>query len=470
MPPNILLIMADEHAPQFSGPYGHPMVRTPNMNRLAESGVTFEAAYCNSPLCLPSRMSFMTGQYVHKIGAYDNAVSLPSDTVTWAHLLRSVGYDTVLSGKQHFVGCDQLHGFAAQMSRDLHAEMTHPIWDWDGLEPPPTEPWAQLASAGMGVTEEIRTDDAAEQAALNYLRDPARAHAPWALNVGFIAPHFPFVAPEPFWSMYAPERIDLPSIPGPLPGEHPAYQSMREHFGLAGGFPENQVRLAKVGYYALISYLDEKIGRLLSALKETGQADNTIVIYTADHGEMAGELGMWRKSTFREQSVRVPLLVSWPGTLPAGRRVHESVSLVDLAASMITISGADPVTMPVGDDLLPLAAGRAPEWKDEAFSEYLAHAVSGPTAMLRKGRYKFIYHHRQRPELFDMETDPEERNELIGAPEYASTLDRFRSELLTRWNPEQLDTAVRHNQRERLLIRSVTKHAVQSEEHNHMSE
>ncbi len=454
--PNLLIIMADEHAPQFSGPYGHPIVRTPHLDRLADAGVTFENAYCNSPLCVPSRMSFMTGRYVHQIGAYDNAVPLPSDTVTWAHLLRSVGYDTVLAGKQHFVGCDQRHGFRAQLARDLHAEMVHAIWDWDGNAGAPAGPWPHPGKAGPGTTEEIRTDDDVERAALAYLADPARHETPWALNVSFIAPHFPFVAPEPYWSMYPRDEVDLPDVIEPPAGEHPAYRQMREHFGLAGGFDEQQIRRARAGYYALISYLDDKIGRLLAALDATGQAGNTVVVFTADHGEMAGELALWRKSTFREPSVRVPLLVRWPGSLPEGRRVTESVTLVDLVASMVALSGADAGGSLAGDDLLPLAAGTDPNWKDEAFSEYLAHAVAGPAAMLRRGRYKYLYHHGQPPELFDLITDPGERNDLAGTSEHAHIADGLRQDLLSRWDPERLDALVRRSQRERLLIRSAT--------------
>ena len=188
--PNILLIMSDEHAPMFSGTYGHPLVQTPNMDRLAASGMTFNNAYCNSPLCMPSRMSFMTGRYIHHIGTWDNATPLASDAVTWAHLLRTVGYDVVLSGKQHFCGKDQLHGFRAQLARDLHAERSHGVIGWEKGTPPASRPWPGLQQAGPGTTEEIEVDDLVEAEALNYLRGAAHKKQPWALNVSFIAPHF----------------------------------------------------------------------------------------------------------------------------------------------------------------------------------------------------------------------------------------------------------------------------------------
>ena len=319
--PNLLIIMADEHAPQFSGAYGHPLVQTPHLDRLAAGGVLFENAYCNSPLCVPSRMSFMTGRHVHEIGTWDNASPLASDSPTWAHMLRAGGYDVVLAGKQHFVGPDQRHGFRARLARDLHAEHRHPIFDWADGTPAAANPWPSLAQAGPGVSPEIAIDDQVAAAALAYLRDPDRHQQPWALNVSFIAPHFPFVVPDRYWNRYPPEEIDLPVIPaGHLASQHPVYQRLRRMFGLTG-FSEELVRRGRAGYYGLITFLDDKIGQLLDTLAETRLADNTLVIYVSDHGEMAGEHGLWRKSNFYEHSSRIPLVLRWPGRLPAGRRI-----------------------------------------------------------------------------------------------------------------------------------------------------
>ena len=255
--PNILIIMSDEHAPMYSGPYGHPLVQTPHMDRLAEDGVTFTNAYCNSPLCMPSRMSFMTGQYIHKIGAWDNAAPLRPDAVTWAHNLRAVGYDVVLSGKQHFGGMDQLHGFRAQLARDLHAERQHGLTDWDNGTPPANRPWQGLAQARPGTTVEIEVDDLAEAEALTYLRDPARQEQPWALNVSFIAPHFPLIVPQRFWDLYPLDEIDLPNIPdGHLENQHPVYQRMRRMFGCVD-FPE-EARASWESRLLWIDYLSRR--------------------------------------------------------------------------------------------------------------------------------------------------------------------------------------------------------------------
>ena len=459
--------MADEHAPQFSGFGGHPLVKTPHLDRLVERGVLFENAYCNSPLCVPSRMSFMTGTYPHHNGAWDNTTALDTDAPTWAHLLRAAGYDAVLSGKQHFIGPDQLHGFRAQLARDLHAERTHGQADWsEGVRPAPRA-WPGLEQARPGTSEEIEVDDLVEQAALDYIHDPARRTQPWALNIGFIAPHFPLIVPQRYWDLYPLDQIDMPEAPAALGTQHPVFERMRVIFGLAD-YSDDLVRIGRQGYYALISYLDEKVGRLIAALEETGQLENTLVVYTSDHGEMNGEHGMWRKSNFYEHSVRVPLILSWPGSqpgdtpgtgsasgLPAGRLRH-NVSLVDVVATMLDAAGVAPVAPLDGRSLLPLARGEAgaeDAWDDTVFSEYLAHGVIHPVAMLRRGRYKLIYSLDDPPLLFDVEADPFERHDLSADPAYATVLDDLRARLFSDWNPVGIEQRVRQGQRERLTIR-----------------
>ncbi|HEU5317723.1 MAG TPA: choline-sulfatase [Chloroflexota bacterium] len=462
--PNILVIMSDEHAPQFSGFGGHPLVKTPYLDRLAAGGVLFRNAYCNSPLCVPSRMSFMTGRYPHHNGAYDNTTALSSDAVTWAHLLRAVGYDAALSGKQHFIGPDQLHGFQAQLAFDLHASNHHGVFDWEKGTPRAARPWPGVAQAGPGTTREIEVDDAVEEAALAYIKDPARKERPWALDVGFIAPHFPLVVPEKYWAMYRPEEMDLPVIPeGHLESQHPVFTRMRGMFGALDVFPDDRVRRARAAYYGLITYLDDKVGRLLAALEETGQLENTLVIYTSDHGEMNGEHGMWRKSCFYEQSVRVPLILSWPSGLRAARVVENNVSLVDVVATMVECAGArdvEAVGELDGESLLPLARGEDgadEEWDDEVFSEYLAHGVARPVAMLRRGRHKLIYSLDDPPILFDLEKDPGEFENVAGDPAYAAVREELTTALLSHWDPVALERWVRQGQKERILIRAATR-------------
>ena len=440
----------------FSETYGHPLVRTPNMNRLARSGTTFQNAYCNSPLCMPSRMSFMAGRYIHRIGTWDNATPLPTDCVTWAHLLRSVGYDVVLSGKQHFCGPDRLHGFRAQLARDLHGERRHPIHGWKTGIPIPKGSWKGVEEAGPGITEEIEVDDLAEENAIAYLRESERNARPWALNVGFIAPHFPLVVPQRFWNQYPLEAIDLPEMPeGHLESLHPVYRRMRKCFGMIE-FPEEALRRARAGYYGLITFLDEKIGRLVAVLEETGQLANTVIIHTSDHGEMNGEHGMFRKSNFFEQSARIPLQLSWPGHIPSNRRMEEVVSLVDVVATILDVADVEPLSPVDGDSLLPLIEGCTKHWKNEAFSEYTAHGVSGPMAMLRRGRYKLIYSLGDPVQLFDLHEDPGEFRDLGESSDSRDVVNDMTAQLLRRWDPGEVDRRVRLSQRERLLMEECT--------------
>jgi len=453
--PNFLIIMSDEHAPMYSRVYGHPLVKTPNMERLAEDGATFDAAYCNSPLCMPSRMSFMTGRFIHNIGTWDNVTPLRPDAVTWAHRLRSVGYDVVLSGKQHFSGSDQYHGFQQQLARDLHSERYHPIHLWDDGIVPADKAWQSVYEAGAGVTEEIEVDDLVQEQALAYLRDPARKDNPWALNVSFIAPHFPLIAPQRFWDMYPVDKMDLPEIPdGHLDNLHPVYQRIRNMFGFPQ-FPDDIVRQARAGYYALITYLDEKIGQLIDTLKETGQYDNTVIIHISDHGDMNGEHGMWRKSNFYEASSRVPLQVVWRDRITGGQRLPEVVSLVDVVATICDIAGDDSALPLDGESLLPLMTTGDPDWKDEAFSEYLAHGVDRPMAMLRRGRYKLNYSWNDPVELYDLQDDPNEFNDLADNPDYHAVITDMTRRLLSDWHPQQLDQQVRASQRRQRFIENI---------------
>ena len=217
------------------------------------------------------------------------------------------------------------------------------------------------------------------------------------------------------------------------------------------------MRRARAGYYGLITYLDEKIGRLLAVLEETGQRDNTLILHFSDHGEMNGEHGMWRKSSMYEASAKVPLQMVYPGQIPAGRHIGEVVSLVDLVATIVDIADA-PSTGPLdGDSLLGLLQGQDANWKDEAFSEYLAHGVARPTAMLRRGRYKLHYSLGDLPQLYDVEADPNEFDDLAGDPAHAAILADLQERLLSKWDPVAIEAQVRQSQQDRLLIEQATQ-------------
>ena len=486
--PNILLVMTDEHGAQFAGTYGHPFIATPAMERLAREGTTFDAAYCNNPLCVPSRLSFMTGRYTHRCGGWDNATPLGVDAVTWPYLLRAQGYEVALSGKMHLIGPDRLHGFERQLAVDLHAGLVHPVYRWADGVPEATEPWPgvvrtgsrvpehgrrfnaeadvespmeQAVDTGPGTTPEIEADDLAVERAIDFLRVRAPTDAPFALCVGLIAPHFPFVVPEPFFSQYFPEHADLPDLPpGHLDALPAAAQRLRRAFGF-WGYTDQQVRRARAAYYGLVSYADSKIDALLDVLDQTGLAENTIVVHTSDHGELVGEHGLWRKMSFYEQSARVPLQIRWPGRGAPGQRVAACTSLVDLTATLVEAAGADSDGLD-GRSLAGLIDGSGEAlraWPDEAFAEHTSHGTDRPRAMLRRGGWKLCMSGGPDPELelYDLAADPGEFHNRAGDAEVAEVEAELRDALLARWDPAAIDAQVRAHQDRVALIRSASR-------------
>ena len=478
--PNFLVIMSDEHAPMWSSAYGHPFVKTPNMDRLAREGNTFDAAYCNSPLCVPSRLSFMTGKHVSKCEGWDNATPLASDVMTWPYALRLEGYDCALSGKMHLIGPDKLHGFQDQLAYDPHGDPPegdraalnldsggrHPIFPWEDGVPTASEPWPSVQEACAGSTPMIDADDMIEERAVEYLKSGDRKKNPWALCVGFVAPHFPFVVPEPYFSMYYPEYADLPKNPsGHLENLPEAAQRTRQALNF-DGYSEDEIRRARAAYYGLITFLDDKIGRLLQTLEDQGLLENTVVIHTSDHGESLGEHGLWRKMNFYEQSVRVPLQISWPKKLASGARHDVPVSLVDTTATILKLAGISQEVCDLmeldGESLVRGMTGQNPGLKGEVFSEHLAHGTDRPRAMIRKGSFKLCYSHGgslgepSDVELYDLNSDPGEFENLADQAEYDDKKQELLSKILERWeNPETLDKKIRTSQKHRLLIRDV---------------
>jgi choline-sulfatase len=455
--PNVLLIMSDEHGPMFSSAYGHRLVRSPHLDRLAAAGVTFDAAYCPSPLCVPSRAAFMTGKHLHRVGAYDNGAPFPSDEATWAHMLRAAGYEVALDGKMHFIGPDTLHGFDRQLTRDTHGRIAGSAW----LDPFPrgfrdgatTRRWVE--EAGPGKKGNLVFDDEVEAAALAYLQEKSRSAAeqPWALCVSFLAPHFPLVVPEPYFSMYYPDNVDMPSIPpGHVESQHPAHERGRLAYDLYD-YTEEQIRRCRAAYYGLVTHLDERIGRLLDAVADPALRENTVVIYTSDHGEFIGEHGLWWKNDFYEHAARVPLMISWPERFAAGARFGGATSLLDLTRTIVDLAGApDPGDLDGASLLGVLHDPRRALWKDEAYCEYYGHSTNRAQRKLRAGRWKLCYYHGEPVELYDLETDPNELTDLAGRAEYRAVQDALTRRVLAGWDPAAVEAEIRRNHRNRQII------------------
>lgn len=453
--PNIVLVMFDQLAPQFLPFYGHPLVQSPAMAALAEGGAVFENAYCNSPLCAPSRFSMLSGQYCSRIGVYDNAAECASDIPTIAHYLRKLGYRTCLAGKMHFVGPDQLHGFEERVTTDVYPADFGWTPDWEHPDQPLFWHHNMQSVVEAGVYERTLALDFDEEVAFQSVRriyDMARDGdpRPFFLTVSFIQPHDPFMTPRAYWDRYDHDRIDMPSVPALSHDEHSQRLSrncrMHEY-----RITEEHVRNARHAYYGMISYLDDQLKALRKAVDEAGFGDNTLWAVISDHGEMLGEHGLWYKMHFFEHSVRVPLVLNGPG-IPA-MRVESNVSLVDLLPTLLDYAtdGVPPeLAAPVdGRSVLPALAGGGENAGNTVIAEYLAEGTVAPMLMLKTDGYKYTSCSEDAARLFDVLADPAECKNLAGDPEY----ERVESELRVRadghWDSEAVRAAVIASQKRR---------------------
>lgn len=451
--PNFLIIMSDEHDPMISTPYGHPFVRTPNMQRLADAGVVFDKAYCNSPLCVPSRASFMTGKHLYRVGAWDNSVPLATEQPTWAHRLNAAGYETCLSGKMHFIGPDQMHGFKRRIMPDIHGmgRISNHLPDWSTGLPPASRNMRMrlMEEPGAGDYEHMQYDEEVTRRCLNYLAEPERHEQPWALCAAIFTPHFPFIVRPEYYHYYL-KYVELPEIPsGHLESQHQQIKNLRRYFDF-NDIPADQIKKARAAYYGLVEFADEQIGALLDALQGNGLADDTIVIYITDHGEMLGQHGLWFKCTFYEPSSRVPLIIRWPGKLQAGTRYQQVTSLLDVVSTMLDIADADS-EFTDGNSLLPLLQGNSTNGEGLAIAEYEGHGVTTACRMVRRGPYKLNYYYGERSELYDLDNDPNEFEDRIDDPDYATIVQELIEIVLHDWDGQAICDSVVRSQRERRI-------------------
>jgi len=466
--PNILFIMFDQMAAPALPCYGHPVVKAPNISKLADEGVVFENAYCNSPLCAPSRSSMMSGQLASRIGTYDNSSLFPEDVPTIAHYLRDNGYYTCLSGKMHFVGADQRHGFEDRLTTDIYPGDFGWTPDWDNFERRPTWYHNMLSVVQSGQCVTSNQIDFDEEVAYNSVRkinELARSddERPFFLLASFTHPHDPFAATKEYWDRYDPDEIDMPEV-SQIPYEEMDPHSKRlYHVSAMGeyGQTEDRVRNSRHAYYSEISYVDDKVGALMDALEKNGLTDDTIIVITSDHGDMLGERGLWYKMSYFEWASRVPMIISAPGRF-SPRRVNQHVSLVDLLPTLADISSngktmeyANPID---GKSLVPLLNGENEDEKAMVCGEILCEGAISPIIMLRQGRYKYIYCDADPEQLYDLENDPNEMNNLAGQPEFEEVRRTFQGRVMEKWDTKSLREQVVANQRRRRLVdRSMRK-------------
>jgi len=455
-PPNILIFMVDQLNGTLFPDGPAAWLHTPHLKRLAERSVRFENCYTASPLCAPGRASFMSGQLPSVTGVYDNAAEFPSDLPTYAHHLRRAGYQTCLSGKMHFVGPDQLHGFEDRLTTDIYPADFG--WTPDYRKPGERIDWwyhnmGSVTGAGVAETSnQMEYDDEVAHHAEQKLYDLARGDdaRPWCLTVSFTHPHDPYVARRQFWDLYEDCTHLQPTTPALAYEDHdPHSQRIFDandwrNFDIT---PEHISR-ARQAYFANISYLDEKVGRLLDVLESTRQ--DAAILFVSDHGDMLGERGLWFKMSFLEGSARVPLMLSAPGLAPG--HCSTPVSTIDVCPTLCALAGADMSALAewtTGENLLPLAQGgsrTAP-----AAMEYAAEGSIAPLVALRAGPYKYVRCAADPEQLFHLDTDPHERRNLVGDPAHADALGAIRAEADRRWDLERFDRDVRRSQARRLV-------------------
>ena len=473
--PNLLLIQADQLAPQFLAAYGHPLVKTPNIDRLAEQGVVFDAAYTNAPLCAPSRFVMMSGRLPSRIAAWDNEVEFSSEIPTFAHYLSAEGYRTCLSGKMHFIGPDQLHGFGERLTTDVYpADFTwHPEWDRPNAKLDWYHNMEVVTKAGICTRAMYMDyDDEVIFRAKRFLFDHAREdpERPFLLTVSMIQPHDPYLCREEHWNLYRDDEIDLPRVPLGSVEEDPHSARLRFSYGASElDLEEETIRDARHAYYGSISDIDDRVGELLNALEGAGFRDNTIVVFTSDHGDMLGERGMWFKMSFLENSSRVPLIISSPSGFNSGR-VNSAVSLVDLLPTLDEFArdglAIDYPTPIEGRSLLPHLSGS--KGHDEVFGEYFAEGTTEPIYMIRRGGKKLIYSANDPTQYYDLTKDPLETNNLALNADFQAEVTDLIGEIENRYDHEALIKRVLESQRRRRFLKNIMRDQSISWDYQHV--
>ncbi len=455
--PNFLIIMVDQLNGTLFPDGPADWLHAPNLKRLAARSTRFRNGYTASPLCAPGRASFMSGQLPSVTGVYDNAAEFPSDLPTYAHHLRRAGYQTCLSGKMHFVGPDQMHGFEERLTTDIYPADFG--WTPDYRKPGERIDWwyhnmGSVTGAGVAeISNQMEYDDEVAYHATRKLYDLARGHddRPWCLTVSFTHPHDPYVARKRFWDLYEECEHLTPEV-GAFEYDEQDPHSKRifdANDWRSFDITEEDIRRSRRAYFANISYLDEKVGELLDVLEATRQ--EATILFVSDHGDMLGERGLWFKMNFYEGSARVPVMIASPEMEPG--QVEAPVSNIDICPTLCDLAGVSmEEVMPwtAGESLKPL--GQGAERQSAVAMEYAAEASYAPLVSLRKGRYKLNLCALDPDQLFDLEADPHELTNLAGDPAHAGAYEALKVEAANRWDLDRFDAEVRRSQARRWVV------------------
>jgi arylsulfatase len=443
--PNILWICTDQQRYDSLGCYDNPLVNTPNIDKLAQGGVQFDRAYCQSPVCTPSRSSFLTGRYPRTTRCRANGQAIPADEKLVSRLLADGGYTCGLAGKLHLSPCHPSVTQAAERRIDdgFHQFFWshHPMPEWGNNE---YTQWLQQKGKAYKASpvegsryvqtgpdsEDHQTTWCAEKA-IQFMETNGKYTHPWFFMVNMFDPHHPFDPPKDYLERYMSRLEEIP-LPNYIDGEldnKPEYQR-NDHVGAYGtkGFlaasdmDEHDHQLLRASYWAMVELIDEQVGRMLESLERTGQLDNTLVIFMSDHGELLGDHGMYLKGPhFYEESVRVPLIISYPGKIAGDRRTTKLVELVDLAPTLLDAADLPAYAGIQGQSLWPYLTGQVEEASlhredvyCESYDANLKNSVNAVWAtMVRTDLYKLVsYHGDSIGELYDLTKDPTETRNL----------------------------------------------------------
>ncbi|MEP0506797.1 MAG: choline-sulfatase [Paracoccaceae bacterium] len=455
--PNILVFMVDQLNGTLFPDGPADWLHAPNLKALAKNSTRFANTYTASPLCAPGRAGFMSGQLPSQNGVYDNAAEFRSDIPTYAHHLRRAGYQTCLSGKMHFVGPDQMHGFEERLTTDIYPADFG--WTPDYRKPGERIEWwyhnmGSVTGAGVaGISNQLEYDDEVAYNAVRKVYDYARGNddRPWCMTVSFTHPHDPYVARKKYWDLYEDCAHLMPEI-GPIPYEDQDAHSQRifdandwRSFDLT----DDMVQRSRRAYFANISYLDDKIGEVMEALKATRQ--EAIIVFVSDHGDMLGERGLWFKMSFYEGSARVPLMISAP-QMQAGR-VDDPVSTIDMCPTLCDLAGVsmeDVMPWTTGQSVVPQGQGIART--EPVAMEYAAEASYAPMVSLRYGKWKYNRCALDPDQLFDLDADPHEMTNLADLPQHQGTINSLRAKSEQRWDLDRFDADVRASQARRWVV------------------
>lgn len=438
---NVLFIFSDQHNKHMLGCYGNNVIKTPNLDNIAKNGVMFTDAYTPCPLCAPARAALAIGDYGSKHGYFDNVLAYNGEIPSWGTRLEQSNVHVTTFGKLHFKSDNPETGFTDQRIplhlKDGKGDVYGLMRDREITRPPFGQ---ALEEAKTGMSDYIRLDmEVASRTAKYLLEEAGKDEKPFVLYAGFVSPHFPLTVPKEYADLYKTEDIPIPvQFRKEQWPHHPVIDGYRRYCCHEDIDDRTKLEAIRI-YYGMCSFVDAQVGIILDALKKSGHADDTYVIYSSDHGDTMGEHGVFFKSTLYEGSVGVPLLISGPG-IPNGKTESSPVSLIDIYQTVMDCTSSP---MNRYDKSLPgrslLETMKNPDMDREIYSEYMSFGFYTASFMLRKGRYKLVDYVGERPQFFDLETDPDECNDLAGKTEYSKLISDYQSILRNMVDEEELD-------------------------------